>query len=279
MNYIDKDADLVVNLFLKKHLKKRYPPVTSLSNPIFKKRGNSFDFKNIREYQMNDDLRKIDWKLYGRTSRYFIKEYFEEENLPIYILVDTSNSMTIHNELYLKSYIATFAYILLKLQYTINIITFKDNINNLLLSVKGTRKLHNLNNFIDNITFDGQTDIHRTLKLVHKKFKPSIVYLFSDLFCTTDYGSYMTNFKKSIIVHNMKSLTESIEDFGYYSVVDPETNETINITYDSIMKKRILDEELNFTKGFKKPKIKYVEFNEKLEKSSFYISLLESLYE
>src|SRR6476619_4075579 len=56
-------------------------------------RGFSVEFVQHREYVPGDDIRHIDWKSYGRSERYTIKQYEQETNFPCHILLDASNSM------------------------------------------------------------------------------------------------------------------------------------------------------------------------------------------
>jgi len=56
--------------------------------------GFSVEFAEHRAYGPGDELRHLDWKLYGKTDRYYIKQYEEETNLRSYILLDISKSMT-----------------------------------------------------------------------------------------------------------------------------------------------------------------------------------------
>jgi len=74
---IDKECQAVSRLFSKKSVRAKYPVYVKSENPIFKKKGSSYNLKNLREYQPFDDLRQIDWKLYGRTDRFYVKEFFE----------------------------------------------------------------------------------------------------------------------------------------------------------------------------------------------------------
>ena len=56
-------------------------------------RGFSAEFAELRAYQPGDDLRHIDWRMFGRSDRYYVKQFEEETNLRAYILVDVSTSM------------------------------------------------------------------------------------------------------------------------------------------------------------------------------------------
>ncbi len=55
--------------------------------------GLSLDFAEYREYSPGDDIRAVDWKVYGRTDRFYVKKYEGETNTQVYILLDTSRSM------------------------------------------------------------------------------------------------------------------------------------------------------------------------------------------
>ena len=55
--------------------------------------GFSIEFAEHREYSPGDDLRYLDWKVFGRTDKYYLKQFEEETNLVCYLLLDTSESM------------------------------------------------------------------------------------------------------------------------------------------------------------------------------------------
>ncbi|MBI4055867.1 MAG: DUF58 domain-containing protein [Elusimicrobia bacterium] len=55
--------------------------------------GSSLEFSRHREYAPGDDLKRLDWKIYGRSDRFFVKQYEEERNLEAYLLLDASGSM------------------------------------------------------------------------------------------------------------------------------------------------------------------------------------------
>src|SRR5262252_10131474 len=83
--------------------------------------GFSVEFAEHREYAPGDDLKHLDWKVFGRTDRLFIKEYELETNLRSHILLDTSESMDYGSKdttkLELASHIAaSMAYLILRQQ-------------------------------------------------------------------------------------------------------------------------------------------------------------------
>src|SRR5215217_2101460 len=79
-----------------------------------KRRGQSVEFADYRNYVIGDDLRFIDWNIYGRLDRLFLKLFMEEEDLSLYVLVDVSKSCDFGNPnkaLYLKQVAAALGYI------------------------------------------------------------------------------------------------------------------------------------------------------------------------
>src|SRR5438034_11833968 len=79
-----------------------------------KRGGQSVEFADYRNYVIGDDLRFIDWNIYGRLDRLFLKLFMEEEDLSLYILVDVSKSCDYGNPnkaMYLKKVAAALGYV------------------------------------------------------------------------------------------------------------------------------------------------------------------------
>jgi len=96
-------------------------------------KGISAEFEEHREYSQGDDIRRIDWKAYGKFDRYFLKEYREATNLKAYILLDASSSMGYASDGWSKfdygaTLTASLAYLMLKQQDAVGLITFSDKI-------------------------------------------------------------------------------------------------------------------------------------------------------
>ncbi len=100
-------------------------------------KGFTSEFEEHREYSQGDDVRHIDWKAYGKFDRYFIKEYREATNLKSTILLDTSSSMGYASEGWSKldygsTLAASLAYLLLKQQDAVGLITFSKKIDKMI---------------------------------------------------------------------------------------------------------------------------------------------------
>lgn len=79
-----------------------------------KRRGQSVEFADFRNYVIGDDLRFIDWNIYARLDRLFLKLFLEEEDLALHVLIDTSESVnygTPHKGRYLQQVAAALGYI------------------------------------------------------------------------------------------------------------------------------------------------------------------------
>src|SRR6187549_2730773 len=79
-----------------------------------KRRGQSVEFADYRNYVIGDDLRFIDWNIYARLDKLFLKLFLEEEDLSLYVLVDVSKSCDYgdpHKAMYMKKVAAALGYI------------------------------------------------------------------------------------------------------------------------------------------------------------------------
>src|SRR5579884_3549442 len=79
-----------------------------------KRRGQSVEFADYRNYVIGDDLRFIDWNIYARLERLFLKLFLEEEDLSLYVLLDVSKSCdfgTPNKAFYMKQVAAALGYI------------------------------------------------------------------------------------------------------------------------------------------------------------------------
>jgi uncharacterized protein (DUF58 family) len=99
-------------------------------SPFF---GHSVEFIQHREYVPGDDLRHLDWKVWSKTDRYYIKQYEEETNLRSTLVVDVSESMhygrgALNKYNYACTIAACLGYLLLRQQDSVGLITFDDQV-------------------------------------------------------------------------------------------------------------------------------------------------------
>ena len=93
--------------------------------------GFTVEFAEHREYVPGDDIRHIDWKVWGKTDKFYLKQYEEETNLICYLLLDMSESMRYQSDdaamsklEYAQSVAAALAYLVLQQQDSVGLVTF-----------------------------------------------------------------------------------------------------------------------------------------------------------
>lgn len=101
--------------------------------------GFSVEFAEHREYVPGDDLRYVDWKVFGKTDKVYLKQYEEETNLVCYLLLDTSESMRYKSDPaalskleYAQCIAAALSYLILHQQDSVGLVTFDQEIRTLL---------------------------------------------------------------------------------------------------------------------------------------------------
>src|SRR4249920_831353 len=111
--------------------------------------GFSVEFSEYREYTPGDDPRYLDWRLYARSDRYYVKRFEDETNLRCYLVVDTSRSMGYRSGTYSKSdyartAAATIAYFLATQRDAVGLLLFEDRITEYLPARYRPGHLHRL---------------------------------------------------------------------------------------------------------------------------------------
>ena len=99
--------------------------------------GFSVEFAQHREYVPGDDIKHVDWKVYGRTGRFYLKQYEEETNLLCWLLVDISASMQyrsgpVSKYDYACMIAAALSYLILHQQDSVGLVTFDDQVRQVL---------------------------------------------------------------------------------------------------------------------------------------------------
>ncbi len=154
-------------------------------------KGFSVEFKEHRAYVRGDETRSIDWKLYGKTDRLYIREYEEETNLRCTLLVDCSGSMaysgarshglTKHG--YAIRLAACLAYLLLQQQDSVGLVTFDTRMRQYVPARSRPKHLHAIVNQLIASTPNHETELGGVFhQLVSKLHRRGVVVICSDLF-------------------------------------------------------------------------------------------------
>lgn len=202
--------------------------------------GFSVEFSEHRQYMPGDNIRDIDWKVWGRTDRYYIKRYEEETNLKAYILLDISGSMgyTSHKvtKLQYASYLAAaFSYMFLKQRDAVGLVLFSDQIHKL-LPAKSTRSYLKfiLKELEQAKTQQSKTNISQTLHLLAEKVKRRGLIILLSEFLYEDTNrileglQHFRHYGHEVLVFNILDPNDRFFDFGDEATfVDMETGEQI----------------------------------------------------
>src|SRR6267378_904528 len=132
-----------------------------------KRKGQSVEFADYRNYVKGDDLRFLDWNLYARLDRLFIRLFMEEEDLHFYLLIDNSLSMDFGKPTklhYAKQVAAALGFIGLVNMDRVVVEAFNNRITQSLPPVRGRRSMWRLMEFLQGIEAAGPSDLTRSLK-------------------------------------------------------------------------------------------------------------------
>ncbi|MFA5728899.1 MAG: DUF58 domain-containing protein [Candidatus Neomarinimicrobiota bacterium] len=149
--------------------------------------GFSIEFAEHRPYMPGDEIKHIDWKLYGKTDRFYIKQFEEETNLKSYILLDKSGSMsfksTAVSKLTYGSYLAAaLGYLLIKQQDAVSLTLFDAEITAYLPPSAKKSHLNQVLGALENASAGAETAIAPLLHEMAEKIKKrGLIILISDL--------------------------------------------------------------------------------------------------
>ena len=151
--------------------------------------GFSVEFTEYRQYSPGDDLRFLDWRLFARSDRFYLKRFEDETNLRCYLLVDLSRSMGFHSAAleynkaeYAKTVAATIAYFLTLQRDAVGLITFDQAIREYVPARYRTGHLHRLMILLEHELAGTATDLGLPLEQVARTArKRGVVVLLSDM--------------------------------------------------------------------------------------------------
>jgi uncharacterized protein (DUF58 family) len=150
--------------------------------------GFSVEFAEHRQYMPGDSIRDIDWKLYGKSDKFFIKQYEEETNLKGYLLLDCSKSMAYHSGAeiskldYAGMLSGALSYMMLRQRDSVGLVTFDQKIRRYIPPRSKAGHLHVMLKEIADQTPSELTDISHTLHEMAERIKRrGLVIIMSDL--------------------------------------------------------------------------------------------------
>lgn len=197
--------------------------------------GFTREFKDFRHYTPRDDYRMIDWRLYARLDRLFIRLYEEVQEFHLHILIDTSGSMLEpypEKRLTSLKLAVALGYLGLVSQHRVTLYTMNERVVSPIPPLKGQGNIQKIIDYVSGLEYGGRTD----LETCFKEFRPSrqrfgIMFVLSDFFGSEiDAASRALKMSSSWpgephLIHIFHPLERKPELDGEIELVDVETDE------------------------------------------------------
>lgn len=179
--------------------------------------GFSVEFSQHRPYMQGDDLKNVDWKVFGKTERYFIKQYEEETNLKSHIILDTSRSMeyksgdNISKLNYSVILAAALTYLMIKQQDAVGLALYSEKINKLLPPKSSRTYLQEILKQLSSVTAADKTNTASSLSEIAQKIKRrGLVIIISDFFDDVE-----------TVIKSLKSFSYKKNEVIVFQILDP----------------------------------------------------------
>lgn len=203
--------------------------------------GFSVEFSEHRKYTYGDDPKGIDWLVYAKTDKYYVKKFEAETNIHGYLVMDLSESMgyTHRQELtkfdYAICLAAALCYLMISQQDPVGLVTFDTAIRDFLKPKSKRTQLSNVLSLLARLQPQGETDISKSLIQLAAMLKQhSLLMVFSDLLADTDkvinalhqlrHGGHDV-----ILFHILDEAEVTFPFDGPVKLEDPETSQTIEV--------------------------------------------------
>ena len=229
-------------------------------NTAFKGRGMTFS--EVREYEIGDDLRTIDWNVTARYNSPFVKVFEEEREITLMLMVDVSSSSSFGTNKRFKRELvseisAVLAFSAIKNNDKVGVIFFSDKIEKFISPSKG--KKHILRIIKEILTFEStskKTNIKKALEYFNRVTKKrSICFLLSDFFDSDFFEPVKLSAKRHdlVVVNTLDSRELEIPNVGLLSLQDSEEdNEILVDSSDRKFRRNFKNKQLSRLETLKK---------------------------
>lgn len=203
--------------------------------------GFSVEFSEHRKYTHGDDPAHIDWSLFAKTDKYYVKKFEAETNISGMLVMDCSESMgyTYRQELtkfdYSVCLAAALAYLMISQQDPVGLITFQESIRNSLPPRSKRNHLGHVLSLLANLKPEGKTDLANSLNQLGAMLRTrTLVMVFTDLLDDTeDVFNSMYRLKHGghdlILFHVLDEAEVSFPFSGICELEDPESNDKLKV--------------------------------------------------
>ena len=206
------------------------------------RRGTSLDFADFRTYQAGDDFRSIDWSIFTRLDRLFVRLYAEEEDLTVHVLLDASASMSYGAPPkidYARRLAAALGYVGIGSLDRVGVTTFAAGLGGALAPRRGKAQFFHLLDYMGRIRTEGGTDIARSLRdYALRSRSPGLAIVISDLLEDSLEG-YRTGLRaltfhdfEVVLVHILDREEITPQTQGALRLTDIESGAVLPLTVD-----------------------------------------------
>ena len=208
------------------------------------RRGRGLEFSDFRRYRPGDDFRHIDWNIYSRLDRLFLKLYASDEDLTLYLLVDTSASMGFGEPLkfdYARHLAAALAYIGLNNMDRVGITAFSDCLGKSLAALKTKHHMATMLTFLRELECRDGTRFGSPLSEFAARHRhPGLVILISDFLGDEQWALGLDALRHQghdVVVLQLLA-EEEIEPplAGVLSLIDAEDGSELKVTVDDTLR-------------------------------------------
>jgi len=204
------------------------------------RKGMSTEFHDYRDYNSGDDLRYIDWNIYGRLDRLLIKLFSGEEDQSVHILLDTSLSMNDGRPSkidYAKQIAGALAYIAVHSLDRVGITSFSDRMGEIFVPERRLSNMYSMFQYLESIETEGSTSFNKALKEYSQKVKrPGTAVIISDLLDRDGFEEGLLSLiyrKFDVVVLQVLSEEELSPDLsGSVKLIDSESDGQIRVSID-----------------------------------------------
>ena len=213
------------------------------------KRGTSIEFADYRNYVPGDDLRQMDWNIYARLEKPYIKLLEDEEDLSVHIILDASASMKFPEDgeidqqklIFAKRIFAALGYVSLTSNDRLMMTALNDNGMALFGPVRGRGQAVPMLRYVQGLESDGITDLNIMLKdYALRASRPGMTIVISDMFSPTGYvdglNALLGRGHEVVFVHVLSPEEVTPPLAGDLRLIDVETGQAQEVTIDATMR-------------------------------------------
>jgi uncharacterized protein (DUF58 family) len=219
------------------------------------KYGSSLEFSDFRLYQPGDDVRQIDWNIYGRTQKHYIKRFLDEQELAITVFLDTSRSMQAVETKWhrAKELAAALSYIALSAEDRLSFIPVSSNPSNKITrkgSVYGKNVYYQVKQFSGQQSDGAFAEVFPKNELKNNQLSLLITDGLEPLSSFESLFRLIASAKQEVKLIQLLSRQELQPNFvGDMKLIDSESNEAVNVTVNELIieqyQKRLLEHNAN----------------------------------